>query len=99
MSTRSSTLVRPQALCSESDLAVASGNPRLMQLMQSLYQADQQAKYLNLQAEVETLLQELQNLKQERLDSDQQDSVNCDDNWLSVWRLFVAKAEVEDSAG
>jgi len=51
-----------------------------MQLMQSLYQADQQAKYLNLQAEVETLLQQLQSLKQERLVSDHPDSANLSDN-------------------
>jgi hypothetical protein len=37
--------------------------------MKSLYQADQQVKYLHLQAEVESLLQQLQILKQQRQDS------------------------------
>lgn len=32
-----------------------------------MYQADQQVKYLHLQAEVETLLLQLQALKQQRL--------------------------------
>ncbi|MBD2577250.1 hypothetical protein [Oscillatoria sp. FACHB-1406] len=41
-------------------------NPNLTKLMQS-YQADQQLKYLHLQAEVEVLLQQLQTLKQRRL--------------------------------
>ncbi|MBE9228192.1 hypothetical protein IQ264_22470 [Phormidium sp. LEGE 05292] len=40
---------------------------RMMEKMKSVYQADQQVKLLNLQAEVETLLQQLQNLKQQRL--------------------------------
>jgi hypothetical protein len=34
--------------------------------MKSTYQADQQVKYLHLQAEVEFLLQQLQILKQQR---------------------------------
>ncbi|HEY9834363.1 MAG TPA: hypothetical protein V6D26_27685 [Stenomitos sp.] len=45
-----------------------------MALMKSLYQADQQVKYLHLQAEVESLLQHLQILKQQRQGS----SVNSD---------------------
>jgi hypothetical protein len=51
-------------------------NPRLMELMKSLYQADQQVKYLHLQAEVESLLQQLQILKQQRLTSVQADTLN-----------------------
>jgi hypothetical protein len=47
-----------------------SGDSRLMELMKSLYQADQQVKYLHLQAEVESLLQQQQILKQQRLASD-----------------------------
>jgi hypothetical protein len=43
-------------------------HPQLAKLMQS-YQADQQLKYLHLQAEVEVLLQQLQTLKQRRLAS------------------------------
>lgn len=46
---------------------VASGDPRLRKLKKSLYQSDQQVKYLHLQAEVESLLQQLQTLKQQRL--------------------------------
>jgi hypothetical protein len=44
--------------------------------MKSLYQADQQAKYLHLQAEVESLLQQLETLKQQRLASVKPDAAN-----------------------
>ncbi|NDJ19211.1 hypothetical protein [Myxacorys almedinensis] len=37
-----------------------------LEKMKTLYQADQQAKLLNLQAETETLLHRLQELKQQR---------------------------------
>jgi hypothetical protein len=47
-----------------------------MKLMKSIYQADQQVKYLHLQAEVETLLQQLQTLKKQRLDSIHSESEN-----------------------
>jgi hypothetical protein len=47
---------------------VANGT-RLMALMKSLYPTDQQVKYLHLQAEVESLLQQQQILKQQRLAS------------------------------
>ena len=72
MSNRSSTLTRPQnsvdSSQAASDRAAAStGNPSTMRLMKSVYQADQQVKLLHLQAEVESLLLELQNLKQQRL--------------------------------
>ncbi|MGK7874151.1 MAG: hypothetical protein AB4426_12810 [Xenococcaceae cyanobacterium] len=46
--------------------AIASDDPRIKKLMKS-YQADQQVKYLHLQAEIDVLLQELQTLKQQRL--------------------------------
>jgi hypothetical protein len=49
--------------------AAVTENPRLIALMKSLYQADQQVKYLHLQAEVESLLQQQQILKQQRLAS------------------------------
>lgn len=39
---------------------------RAIARMKSLYQADQQAKFLNLHAETESLLQQLQTLKQQR---------------------------------
>ena len=45
---------------------ISSNDARLRQFMKS-YQADQQLKYLHLQAEIEVLLQELQTLKQQRL--------------------------------
>ena len=41
-------------------------NPRLMELVKSTYQAEQQVKYLYLQAEIETLLLQQQALKQQR---------------------------------
>lgn len=50
-----------------SNMSVALANQvRMMQSMKSVYQADQQIKFLNLQAEVEILLQQLQNLKHQR---------------------------------
>lgn len=75
MSTRSSSLLyspRPigdsQSLINRS--TSVTGNPHLVEQMKSPYQADQQVKYLHLQAEVESLLQQLQILKQQRLTSD-----------------------------
>ncbi len=53
-----------------------SGDSRLMELMKSLYQADQQVKYLHLQAEVESLLQQQRILKQQRLASVTSDADN-----------------------
>lgn len=74
MSTRSASLVDlPNSVAHSSApnslQAAATDNPRLLRLMKSLYQADQQVKYLHLQAEVESLLQQLQVLKQQRLAS------------------------------
>ena len=74
MLTRSSSLLDPQTSVRGSQTlgtpkAVVTENPRLMTLMKSLYQADQQVKYLHLQAEVESLLQQLQILKQQKLAS------------------------------
>lgn len=42
-------------------------------LNKSFYQADQQAKFKNLQAEIDTLLQQLQNLKEQRLAAPESD--------------------------
>lgn len=39
---------------------------RFLQVMKSVYQADQQAKFLDLHAEADSLLQQLQQLKQQR---------------------------------
>lgn len=53
-----------------SNMSVTLANQvRLMQTMKSVYQADQQIKLLNLQAEVDCLLEQLQNLKQQRIAS------------------------------
>jgi hypothetical protein len=71
MSTRSLTLTRPYTAGdsqSWNDVSASStGNTRIMQLTKSLYQVDQQEKFLHLQEEVESLLQQLQTLKQQRL--------------------------------
>lgn len=49
-------------------MPITSTNPtRLLESMKSLYKADQQVKFLHLQAEVESLLIELQTIKQQRL--------------------------------
>ena len=53
-------------------VSLSSSNPtsdpqsRLLEAMKSQYQLDQQVKFLHLQAETETLLQQLQVLKQQR---------------------------------
>ncbi len=44
-----------------------SQSPWTSQLTKSCYQVAQQVKFMNLQAEVECLLQQLQNLKIQRL--------------------------------
>lgn len=40
---------------------------RVRELTKTCYKNDQQVKFMSLQAEVDSLLQELQNLKQQRL--------------------------------
>ncbi|AOY81545.1 hypothetical protein BJP36_18140 [Moorena producens JHB] len=47
--------------------SVVTGDPQLKKLMTSVYGVDQQVKYLHLQAEVESLWQQQQLLKQQRL--------------------------------
>lgn len=73
MSTRSSSLLDSPStvsLATKSSKTAVADNPRVLTLMKSLYQADQQVKYLYLQAEVDSLLQQLQILKQQRITSD-----------------------------
>jgi hypothetical protein len=48
--------------------AIAVDDSRLSQVKET-YQADQQVKYLYLQAEIDVLLQQLQSLKQRNLDT------------------------------
>ncbi len=45
---------------------VAQQRARLIEAMKSQYPVDQQVKYLHLQAEADSLLQQLQALKQQR---------------------------------
>ncbi|MCL1466296.1 hypothetical protein [Argonema galeatum] len=52
----------------------------LMRSMKSVYQADQQIKLLHLEADIESLLQQLQYLKQQRLTSDTQELASYDEN-------------------
>jgi hypothetical protein len=54
----------------------APNDARLLELMKSLYQTDQQVKYLHLQAEVDSLLQYQQIIKQQRLKSERTDVSN-----------------------
>lgn len=67
-----STIQRPAIAVQEASniSEVLTNQVRMMEKMKSVYQADQQLKLLNLQAEVETLLQQLQNLKQQRSTED-----------------------------
>ncbi len=61
------------AVC-ELHIDTAMAFARSLEQMKSLYQADQQEKFLNLQAEAENLLLQLQTMKQQRLS--EQDHVN-----------------------
>ncbi|MDF0556798.1 hypothetical protein [Kamptonema sp. UHCC 0994] len=77
MSNRSATISRSQTTGSNPQMVTTqalSTNPVHNETsMKSIYQADQQVKFLHLQAEVETLLLELQTLKQHRLSALTQD--------------------------
>lgn len=71
MSNLSSTLIRPESIVSDSQSvndasAISAERARLIKTMKSQYQADQQAKFLNLQEEVDSLLQQLQSIKQQK---------------------------------
>lgn len=77
-----STIQRPAFVSQEvSNMSVALANQvRLMRSIKSVYQADQQIKLLHLQADVESLLQQLENLKQQRLTSDSEEVASYDEN-------------------
>jgi hypothetical protein len=66
----SATITRNQSTANSTQTLTKqslSTNPaQSKESMKSIYQADQQVKFLHLQAEVETLLLELQTLKQHR---------------------------------
>ncbi|GAC1453895.1 MAG: hypothetical protein NVS2B14_11580 [Chamaesiphon sp.] len=83
MSTLSSTLVRPQNSVSDSDSsAVAdSNNTRILELTKSVYHAKERVKFMHLQAEVESLLQQLQTIKQQRQESPEQDASASQDTY------------------
>ncbi|MEQ8754161.1 MAG: hypothetical protein RID09_11670 [Coleofasciculus sp. G1-WW12-02] len=82
MLNRSSSVICPpnpnREAATESDRGTVSGtsDQRLIKLMKSIYQADQQVKYLHLQAEVDSLLQQLQILQKQRLATAQSDANN-----------------------
>lgn len=71
MLTTSSSSMSPQVLVSDRQMvnqgSVTTNSPACNQSKKSPYQVDQQVKFLHLEAEVEYLLQQLQNLKQQRL--------------------------------
>jgi hypothetical protein len=70
MSNPSATISRPQSTAISTQMptkqSLAINPARSKDGVKSVYQADQQVKFLHLQAEVETLLLELQTLKQHR---------------------------------
>lgn len=79
MSTRSSSLIdlpRPTGDSQSARNSRTAVESRLTALMKSIYQTDQQVKYLHLQAEVESLLHHQKILKQQRLASDFPESNN-----------------------
>lgn len=61
---RSQLLVGDRQIASES---VTTNSPGCNDSKKPPYQVDQQVKFLHLEAEVESLLQQLRNLKQQRL--------------------------------
>ncbi|HBE19784.1 MAG TPA: hypothetical protein DEG17_02320 [Cyanobacteria bacterium UBA11149] len=72
MSYRSTALIDAPSRTNDASAAtnrsnVANNDNRLLELMKSIYQADQQVKYLHLQAEVDSLLQQLKIIKQQRV--------------------------------
>jgi hypothetical protein len=72
MSTSPSSLSRSQLVVDDPQLgSEVSVNPtndvRWNESKKSPYQVDQQVKFLHLEAEVETLLQQLQTIQQQRL--------------------------------
>ncbi|MGK7934918.1 MAG: hypothetical protein AB4206_03805 [Xenococcaceae cyanobacterium] len=61
------TLLSPESQTAKVDrLSANISNPSDAPKVAKCYQADQQVKYLHLQAEIEVLLQELQTLKQQK---------------------------------
>lgn len=70
MSNNSSTLSRPQVTASNPEMASSATLPtsfaRKLDSVKSPYQADQQVKFLHLQAEIDSLLLQVQTLKQQR---------------------------------
>ncbi|HEY9863881.1 MAG TPA: hypothetical protein V6D21_06850 [Candidatus Obscuribacterales bacterium] len=68
MPTRSSTVSGTQTLDATSSRTSGSvmSKPLTIDTMKNLYNTDQQVKFLHLHAEVETLLLELQTIKQQR---------------------------------
>ena len=70
MSNNSSTLSRPQVTASNPEMASSStlstSFARKIDSVKCPYQADQQVKFLHLQAEIDSLLLQVQTLKQQR---------------------------------
>lgn len=71
MLTSPSSLSRSQLAADNSQLVgdvapAAVNDPRRNESKKPPYQVDQQVKFLHLEAEVETLLQQMQSLKQQR---------------------------------
>ena len=74
MSNNTSTLSRPQTETGNSEIASPAVRStacaaRKVELAKCPYRADQQVKFLHLQAEVESLLLQLQTIKQQRSSS------------------------------
>lgn len=70
MSNNSSTLSRPQVTASNPEMASSSilstTFARKVNSVKCPYKADQQVKFLHLQAEIDSLLLQVQSLKQQR---------------------------------
>jgi len=63
---RSPTATLPVQCSSVQSNVALTDRDRMIETMKSLYQVDQQVKYLHLQAEAEALLQKVQVLKQQQ---------------------------------
>ncbi|HEY9617373.1 MAG TPA: hypothetical protein V6C64_11060 [Microcoleaceae cyanobacterium] len=75
-SASSSTAVLDRPVATTSKAAQADRQSRVLEAMKAQYRIDQQVKFLHLQAEADTLFQQLQVMKQQRQASGFVDAVN-----------------------
>lgn len=75
-SANSSTAVIERPIATAGTTAQVDRQSRVLEAMKAQYRIDQQVKFLHLQAEADTLLQQLQVMKQQRQASGLMDATN-----------------------